>query len=190
MRIISVLLCCLYLSACDSTSSLASALSVYTINNAKAESLLKRQIPNLSQELKIMGLPVEFDVSKLGVDIGPDDRDVVQLDMQANAELKLLMISYPASVMLKVEGAPFYDSEQKAVFVRNVKLLDSSIDAGGYKGNLGLLNTQAMNILNAFLATTPVYRLDTSDPKIALLSKAPLDIKVSKGKITLVPKLN
>jgi len=79
-----------------------------------------------------MGLPVEFDVSKLGVDIGPDDRDVVQLDMQANAELKLLMISYPASV----------------------------------------------------------YRLDTSDPKIALLSKAPLDIKVSKGKITLVPKLN
>jgi hypothetical protein len=90
---------------------------------------------------------------------------------------------------LQVEGSPFYDSEKKAVFLRNVTLLDSTIDAGGFKGNLGVLNSEAMNIINGFLAVNPVYKLNMNDPKMALLSKLPLNIKVVEGAIKLIPSL-
>ena len=77
----------------------------------------------------------------------------------------------------------------KAVFLRNVKLLDSSIDAGGFKGNLEVLDNEAMDVMNAFLAVNPVYKLNMNDPKMALLSNLPLDLKVVEGAIKLVPRL-
>jgi hypothetical protein len=90
---------------------------------------------------------------------------------------------------LQIQGTPFYDSEKKAVFLRNVKLLDSSIDAGGFKGNLEVLDNEAMDVMNAFLAVNPVYKLNMNDPKMALLSNLPLDLKVVEGAIKLVPRL-
>jgi hypothetical protein len=46
-----------------------------------------------------------------------------------------------------------------------------------------------MNIINSYLAVNPVYKLDLNDPKIALLSKLPLDMQVIEGAIKLVPRL-
>ena len=90
---------------------------------------------------------------------------------------------------LQIEGSPFYDSEKKAVFLRNVKLLDTYVDTAGFKGNLSLLDDQAMQVINGFLAVNPIYKLNTSDPKIALLSKLPLDLQVAQGEIRLVPAM-
>ena len=75
------------------------------------------------------------------------------------------------------------------MFLRNVKLLDSSVDAGGFKGNLAALDNEAMEVINAFLALNPVYTLNMDDPKMMLLSKLPLDMKVVEGAIKLVPRL-
>jgi len=60
---------------------------------------------------------------------------------------------------------------------------------GGFKGNLGALDSQAMDVINAFLAVNPVYTLNMDDPKMMLLSKLPLDMKVVEGAIKLVPRL-
>jgi hypothetical protein len=136
-----------------------------------------------------MGLPVQFDVNDLGVNIGPDNRDVVALGLDSSAEINAFAFKYPVRLKLQIEGSPFYDSAKKAIFLRDIKLLDSSIDAAGFKGNLGLLNNEAMSIVNAFLAVNPVYTLNTSDPKIALLSRLPLDIKVVNGAIKIIPQL-
>jgi len=46
-----------------------------------------------------------------------------------------------------------------------------------------------MDIINRFLAVNPVYELNMNDPKMALLSKLPLDMKVVAGAIKLVPRL-
>ena len=46
-----------------------------------------------------------------------------------------------------------------------------------------------MDVINAFLETNPVYELNVNDPKIALLSKLPLDMKVVEGAIQLIPRL-
>lgn len=182
---ILLLLVTLVLTACTSTQG----LSVYSFSNADLESALKQQLPKLSEKVSLMGLPVQFDVNALRVDIGPDSRDVVSLSLDSSAEISAFTFSYPVRLTLQVEGSPAYDSSKKAIFLRNVKLLDSSIDAGGFRGNLGLLNTEAMKIVNAFLEVNPVYTLNTNDPKIALLSRLPLNIEVVEGAIRVIPQL-
>lgn len=182
---ILVIIASLLLTACTSTQG----LSFYSFSNSEVESALRQQLPKLSEKLSLMGMPVQFDVDDLNVRIGPENRDVVALDVDASAEIKVFIIKYPVRLTLQIEGSPFYDSQKKAVFIRNIKLLDSSIDAGGFTGNLALLDNEAMNIINAYLAVNPVYKLDESDPKIALLSKLPLDMQVVEGAIKLVPKL-
>ncbi|MDN3380202.1 MULTISPECIES: DUF1439 domain-containing protein [unclassified Pseudoalteromonas] len=180
-----LLISCLFLSACNTTNG----VSVYSFTNSEIESVLNQQLPKLSEQVKLMGLPVQFDVNDLSVNVSPDNRDVVVLGADSSAIINAFAIKYPVRLKLQIEGAPFYDSEKKAVFLRNVKLLDSSIDAGGFKGNLGVLDDEAMKVINGFLAVNPVYTLNMNDPKVALLSKLPLDMKVEQGAIKLVPSI-
>ena len=185
MRALLLIATTLFLAACNTTQG----VSVYSFTNAEVETVLGKQLPKLSEKVSLMGLPVQFDVNDLSVNIGPDNRDVVVLGADSSAEINAFALKYPVRLKLQIEGSPFYDSEKKAVFLRNVKLLDSSVDAGGFKGNLGALDSQAMEVINAFLAVNPVYTLNMDDPKIMLLSKLPLDMKVAEGAIKLVPRL-
>ncbi len=182
---VAMLAATLFLTACNSTQG----MSIYSFTNSELESVLSQQLPELSKKMSLMGLPVQFDVNELSVDIGPDNRDVVALGVDSGAEINAFAFKYPVRLNLKIEGSPFYDSEKKAVYLRNIKLLNSSVDAAGFKGDLGMLNNEAMNIINAFLAVNPVYKLDMSDPKMALLSKLPLNMKVVEGAIKLIPRL-
>jgi len=185
MRILLLFLTTLFLSACNSTQG----VSVYSFTSSEVERVLGKQLPKLSEKVSLMGLPVQFDVNDLSVNIGPDNRDVVVLGADSSAEINAFALKYPVRLKLQIEGSPFYDSEKKAVFLRNVKLLDSSVDAGGFKGNLAALDNEAMEVINAFLALNPVYTLNMDDPKMMLLSKLPLDMKVVEGAIKLVPRL-
>jgi hypothetical protein len=184
MRIL-IVISALVLSACNSTQG----LSVFSLSESQAEATLTKQLPKLSERMSLIGLPVQFDVNAMSVKIGPDNRDVVALSVDSSAEVKAFAFTYPVRLGLQIEGSPFYDSEKKAIFLRNLTLLDSSIDAAGFKGNLGVLNGEAMSLINAFLAVNPVYKLDTSDPTMAMLSRLPLNIQVVEGAIKLVPRL-
>ena len=175
----------LLLTACSSTQG----ISVYSFTNSEVESVLNQQLPKLKKEVSLMGLPVDFEVNSLQVNIGPDKREVVVLGFDSNAKINALLFEYPVRLALQIEGSPFYDSSKKAIFLRDIRLLDSSIDAGGFKGNLSLLNGEAMSVINNFLAANPVYKLDTSNPRVALLSKIPLNMKIREGKIELIPSL-
>jgi hypothetical protein len=180
-----MLIAAFVLSACTATQG----LSVLSYSNADVESVLKQQLPKLTDKSRLMGIPVELGVDNIQVNIGPDKRDVVMLGVDASAGISALVFDYTARLSLKVEGTPQYDSKEKAIFLRDIKLLDSTIDAGGYKGNLGVLDNNVMGILNAYLASNPVYRLDQTNSRVAMISKLPLDLVISEGALRVVPKL-
>lgn len=184
MRILLVI-ATLIIAGCSATQG----LSFYTLNNEDVAAVIKPRIPELTKNTRILGLSVALSVNDLNVNIGPENRDVVALAIDATANINAFAFEYPVRVTLGVEGSPFYDSEKKAVFIRDVNLLDSSIDAGGFKGNLGMLDKEFMALINAFLADTPVYELDLNKPKVALLAKLPLNIEVVEGAIKLVPRI-
>ena len=104
-----------------------------------------------------MGLPVDFEVNLLQVNIGPEKQDVVALGFDSNAKINTLLFEYLVRLYMQLVGSPFYDSYKKAIFLRDIKLLDSSTDTGGFKGNLALLNGQAMTSSKIFDSNPSVY---------------------------------
>ena len=182
---ILLLITALFFTGCSSTQG----ISFFSFTNADVQSLLRQELPKLSENVSVMGLPVQFNVNDLSVNIGPDNRDVVALGVDSSAEINAFAFKYPVRLALQIEGSPFYDSEKKAIFLRNIKLIGTNVEAGGFKGNLDVLNNEAMNVINSFLAVNPVYKLNMDDPTIALLSRVPLNMQVVEGAIQLVPRL-
>lgn len=105
MRILFIV-ATLFLTACSSTQG----LYVYSFTNSQLESVLTQQLPKLKEELNLRGLPVEFAVNNLSVNIGPDNRDVVVLGVDSSAIINAFLLEYPVRLSLQIEGSPFYDS--------------------------------------------------------------------------------
>ena len=173
----------LWLSGCATLSELSS----YSVTQAELESLLDDELTELQQQARVAGIPVTMTVDDMSVAIGPEGREIVQLGAAATATVSAFGFSYPAKVNLQLEGLPYYDSDKKAIFLRSLKLLDSSVDAGGYKGNLAPVSGQMMSLINGYLNTHPVYELDTTNTALNLLSSVPLQLHIENNRLTLKP---
>ncbi|MBM6550090.1 DUF1439 domain-containing protein [Marinomonas ostreistagni] len=165
-----------------------SQLSTYTISNAELERLLDSRLGELQTQASLGNIPLTLSVDDIDANIGPDGRDVIQLGTLATANISVFGFNYPAKLNLSLEGTPYYDSEKKAIFVRSLSLLDSSVDAGGYKGNLAPLSNEVMTLINGYLASNPVYTLDQSNSTARLLSNVPLDLTIEQGRLALKPR--
>ena len=82
------------------------------------------------------------------------------------------------------------DATQQAVFLRSVKVLNSSIEASGYRGNLAPVSNELLQLINGYLANNPIYTLDTTNPTLKLLSAVPLNMAVQNGRISFTPGRN
>ncbi len=184
MRFLLSLVFAITIAGCSTLSQ----LSVYTISNAELEQVLDSQVTELQKRTSVAGIPLYLDVEDMTATIGPDGRDVVQLGAIATARISAFGLNYPAKVSLALEGTPYYDSEEKAIFVRSLSLLDSTIDAGGFRGNLAPVSSEFMQLINGYLASNPVYRLDSTNRAVSLLSRVPLQLTVEQGQLALRPK--
>lgn len=183
MRIVISVLVMVWLAACSQLGQ----MSVYSVSESQLEQMLSKQIPELTRQANVAGIPLKMAVDTMAVKIGPDNSDVIRINTAASATLSLFGLTYPANMQLQVEGVPYYDSEQKAVYVRSVKLLNSSIEASGYRGNLTPVSNELLQLVNQYLATNPVYRLDTSDPTVKMLTALPVNMAVQQGRIAFIP---
>lgn len=184
MRLI-ILILVMLLTACSASQN----LSVYSLSDDELKGVLSQQLSKFDRQLSVFGVPMTFTVDNIDVQIGPDQRNVIQLDIAAQTLVSALVIEYPIDMQLAVEGSPRFDSAEDAVYLDQVKLINASIDAGGYKGNITPLSGQTMAVVNQFLKENPVYTLDKSDPKLALLSNIPLNLVISEGQLRLTPTL-
>lgn len=162
-------------------------MSAYSVSEADLEQMIRQQIPKLTRQANVAGIPLKMNVDAMQVEIGPDNSDKVRLNTSASAALSLFGLSYPASMQLQVEAVPYYDGTEKAIYLRSVKLLDSNIDAAGYRGNLAPVTNELLQLVNGYLASNPVYKLDMTDPSVKLLTSVPLNMAVSRGQIRFMP---
>lgn len=170
------------LSACSQIQQ----MSAYNVTEADIEQMLRQQVPKLTHQANVAGIPLKLAVDSMKVDIGPDNTRVIRLNTAASAALSLFGLSYPASLQLQVEGEPYYNASEKAVYLRSVKLLNSEIEASGYRGNLSPVSNELLQLINNYLATNPVYRLDTTNPTVKLITTLPLNMAVRSGKISFI----
>ncbi len=179
----SAALLALILTGCSSIA----ALSRYTISEEDIQRQLAGSITQLQDKISVSGIPMTLNIDGMQVDIGPDGRDVIQLGTSATASVEVFGIEYPASVRLKLEGKPVYNAEQKAVYVHNLALLDSEIDANGYRGNLAPVSDRLMMLVNGYLARTPVYELDTRKQLLRYLGQLPVELRIEPDQLVFAP---
>ncbi|GAA3699994.1 DUF1439 domain-containing protein [Oceanisphaera sediminis] len=172
-----ILLSTLLLSAC-------AGLSQYSVSENEVEkslyTLLEQQAPRFTQGL------VETRIDNLDLQIGPENRQVVRLNLQGETAINALIARFPAQLDLAIEGRPVYDRQQNAIFLRDIKLLQSKVDAFGYQGDMTAASAGMMQLLRSVLENQPVYRLD--DSRYSWLSKAPVAMDIAPGRLVFSPR--
>lgn len=171
------------LGACAQINHLLS----YSIDEPELTELVREQLGQLQHKVTLAGIPVTLTVKDLAVQIGPDGSDAVRLGTSASAVFNAMGVRYPANIKLALEAAPVYDGEQQALYLHNLKILDSTIDAAGYRGNLAPLAGTLTKALNGVLAKEPVYRLNGDDATQSMLMGMPLSLSVEQGRIRFSP---
>lgn len=179
-----VVLVCIIIAGCSTLASLAS----YSVTSADLQRELDKQVTSLQEQASVVGIPILLEVNDMQVNVGPDNRQTIQLIADATATLSVLGLTYPAKVKLDVEGMPYYDSTQKAVFIRSLVLNDTTVDAMGYRGNLAPVSSKVMGLLNQFLMDQPVYEVKNVPSGYAWLTDMPLSMTVESGKIVFRPQ--
>lgn len=166
------------------TSGCAS-FSPYSIDEATVQGHLAEQIQNFSRDVQASGLPITLQLNQADVAIGPENREIVVIDFAGKAILQVPRV--PIDIRFSVEGKPEYEPEEKAIYVRNVKLLSSEIEAAGSAFNLSPLTGTLSDFAAQLLNDTPVYRLDEDDGAARLFGMMNLKVAIKPGRIALVP---
>lgn len=180
MKLIKIGIMCILTLSAMACSSITERVG-YTISDNELEQWIGNRFNAMQQKVSVAGVPINLQVIGVDVNIGPDAREVVAFDAQTKAEINVFGMSLPAGLSLKLEATPFYDDNEKALFLRDVLLLDSTIDAPGYRGNLAPLANQVLALLQSSFNDIPVYQLDKQDPLQRALMQIPLSLTVQQG---------
>ena len=181
--LLSFVISALTLGACAQLAELSS----YRITEPELERMIVRQLDQAQQEVRIMGFGVPLEVNSLQAEIGPDDTDLVRLAGDFSLAFEVFGRKYPVQLTLELEGAPMYDGEEKAIYVRRLNIINSSVNAAGFSGSLNAIDQQVLDILDEYLAQQPVYRLNPEDRTQNLLMQVPLSLSVESGALRISP---
>lgn len=176
----------LLLLAVTVLASGCASMSPYAISEGEIEGHLKKVVAEFDRKQLKGGSPLSLSLSDADITLGPDGRDVAIIDLRGQVALNALLTKLPVDLALKVEGAPMYDSKEKAVYIRRLQLLESSIDSPFFKGDLAPVTDNVMRLVAQMLETMPVYRLDETDLAQKMFGMVPMDVRVAPGRLEFV----
>jgi len=180
--LLALLLAVTLLSGCAGFSPL-------TISEATLERHLQDAVSNYDRQQLQAGSPLSLSLDNADITLGPDGRDVAVIDLSGQVALNALMAKIPADIRLKVEGAPVYDSQEQAIYIRRLKLLESSVDTPYFSsGELKPVTDNIMRVVAQMLETIPVYRLDGTSLGARLMGMTEMDVRVAPGRLEFVKR--
>lgn len=158
----------------------------YSVSEATIEGQLQEAVADFDRRQLQSGSPLALSLSNANITLGPDGRNVAVIDLAGQVSLNALMMKLPVDIVLKMEGAPVYDSQERAIYIRRLQLLESSIDSTFFKGDLKPVTDSVMRVVAQMLETVPVYQLDETSAIQRAFGMVPLDIRVAPGRIEFV----
>jgi hypothetical protein len=171
---------------CLATLAGCASFSPYSVSEATLERNLQQAVTDFDSAQLKNGSPLSLSLSNADITLGPDGRDVAVVDLEGKVALNALLTEIPVNFVLKVEGAPVYEAEEKAVYVRRLKLLGSRLESSLFQGDLKPVTDNIMRVVAQLLETVPVYRLDETDTVQKMFGMVPMDIRVAPGRLEFV----
>lgn len=169
--------CCLFLASC-------AGVRPYSLSPNDLEGYTRQAFKQFDQEQLAQGSPLSLTLKDLNITIGPNGREIVQLDVSVEAAVNLFLMKVPAQMYLKMEGQPFYDGKEKAVYIRRLALLDSKVESSLFQSQVEPATKQVISMLGKMLEQAPVYRLNENNFAEKMLMAVPINLKVVPGRIT------
>lgn len=163
--------------------------SPMSISESTLERHLQDAVSNYDRKQLQAGSPLSFSLDNADITLGPDGREVAVIDLSGQVAINALMAKIPADIALKVEGSPVYDSEEQAIYIRRLKLLESSVDTPYFSsGELAPVTDNVMRIVAQLLETVPVYRLDDTSLGARIMGMTDMDLRVAPGRLEFVKR--
>lgn len=161
--------------------------SPMSISESTLERHLQDAVTNYDRQQLKAGSPLSLSLDKADITLGPDGRDVAVIDLSGQVAINALMAKIPADIALKLEGSPVYNSEEQAIYIRRLKLLESSVDTPYFSsGELAPVTDNVMRVVAQLLETVPVYRLDGTSLGARVMGMTNMDIRVAPGRLEFV----
>lgn len=146
---------------------------------------LAEKVP-LQNNVGVPGLfELDYNLHDLITRIGRTDEKKVEIQGIVDGILTAKGKKHNAQVKLNLDTKPYYDAEKGALFLQDVRLLSWSATPEKYQEKLAMFMPVLMNGLTEVLNSTPVYTLDETKSKEALVKKFGKAIIVEKGELRL-----
>jgi hypothetical protein len=162
------------------------SLSPYAVSEGELERHLQDAVRDYDRKQLQNNSPLSLSLNDADITLGPDGRDVAVIGLKGQVALNVLMAKLPVDISLKLEGAPVYDSTEKAVYLRRLQLLESSVESPLFRGDLKPVTDTVMRVVAQMLETMPIYRLDDSSMAQRMFGMVPMDIRVAPGRLEFV----
>lgn len=168
------------------TSVVASPLSIseQEINQYLATRLAEK-VPLQNKVGVPMLFELDYNLHNLSTKIGQTAEKRVEINGIIDSIVSIRNKKHQAQIYLNMDTVPYYDAEKGALYLKDVRLKNWKSVPEKYQSEiqtfLPLLADGVANILN----TTPVYTLDESKTKEALVKKFGKAIVVEKGALRL-----
>ncbi|EFM94481.1 hypothetical protein appser9_7860 [Actinobacillus pleuropneumoniae serovar 9 str. CVJ13261] len=149
--------------------------------NRYLETRLAEKIP-LKDKVGIPGLfQLDYHLYNLATEIGQTDEKKVAVSGVIEGILQAKGKKYDAQIYLNMDTVPYYDAEKGTLYLQDVRLLNYSATPAKYQDELQMFLPVLMDGLTRILNSTPIYTLDETKAKEALVKKFGKAIIVEKG---------
>lgn len=178
-----ITLFCLLLLAPNLHASLLS-ISEKEINQYLATHLTEK-VP-LQDKVGVPGLfQLNYHLHNLSTKIGQNAAQRVELTGIIDSQLTARGKKYAIQLQLNLDTVPYYQAEEGAIYLKDVRLLSWHADHDKYRHELQMFLPFLADGIAHVLNNTPVYTLDENKTKEALIKKFGKAIVVEKGALRL-----
>lgn len=147
---------------------------------------------NLSQKFRLqdsVGIPhllqLDYHLHQLSTKIGQTEEKRVEITGVIDGLLNLKGKQYQVSLNLNIDALPYYEAETGSLFLKNLRLTHWDIVPEKYQTRLQPFVTPVIEHFAKIVDSTPIYTLDESKIKEALIKKLAKQIVVEKGYLRL-----
>ncbi|MBR9728695.1 DUF1439 domain-containing protein [Shewanella intestini] len=162
---------------------LAGCASQYSISEREIEQHLNKKMHfSVDQGNRLVGLAITL--NDMNVSLG-DKPDTISLSAVADIKVTNPLFPLKAGLIATFEAKPWYDKNTKAIYLKQLQLLNVKAEPEELQEHLAVVIPPLMTFIRGYLESKPVYILDESDSRQALMAKLATEIKVEKGKIVI-----
>lgn len=99
-------------------------------------------------------------LSDMTAQIGRREPNKIQFDAKAAIDVKSLLGNRATTLTFSLSAAPYYNPEDKAVYVKDIEILDATTESSTVNTMMPVIKPVLEDALSTYFETHPVYQLN------------------------------